>query len=470
MKHLIKIWILVVVVVAIGLQAKAQITGNELNAEIKKQVYAGNETLVYPRSVLRYYTQSDFQSTWIKPQNGMGPTWQAMLVLDCVMAFGLSHDDYHPKQITYSLLHDILDTPGKVDLRTQATFEITLTDALITLMNHLHYGKLNPEYPAGKIDNGIGLKFKADAYMAEMISKKNLITAIADVQPKMKLYVDLQRRMQLLKGKYQDDCYEVPESEVRKIAINMERLRWAGIEGDNYILINIPTYTLTFQRPDTAYQFKVIVGRPDNPTPTLHSAISHFTTGPEWKVPAKIFARELLPKAMADTAFFENNHYAVYDKKGKYISTNKEAVAQIKKNPASYYARQSAGCDNSLGAVVFRFSNPYDIYLHDTPEQQLFNWVERNFSHGCIRVEKAAALGTLLLKNDDATNLTTVFIKALAAYQTKTFRLKTPVPLSIVYITCDVNDWGLVTYKDIYNLDRSLEMALYNVSEPLSLR
>jgi len=457
--------------ITIKTSAQNRSSNYTLAAEIQRQLNGKAKALNYPQSVLRFYTHNNFQPAWIKPQSGTGQTWQGMLMLDCVMAFGLSHDDYHPKELTYDLLHNILDTPGKVQIGEQARYDIIMTDAVITLLNHLHYGKLNPDYPSHKIDNGLDKKFLADNYLVDALAQKDLMTAIADVQPKTKLYIDLQHRMQLLKGKYQDDCYEVPEAEVRKIAINMERLRWADIEESTYILINIPTYTLTYQLPDTAYQFKVIVGKPTNPTPTLRSAINYFTTGPEWKVPAKIFAKELLPKAMADTGYLENNHYAIYDKSGKYVGASKSQLAAIKKNPGNYYARQSAGCDNALGAVVFRFANTYNVYLHDTPEQRLFNKADRDFSHGCIRLEQADKLGKMLLQNDHAANLVGSFTKAMTRYQTKTFKLKAPVPLHITYLTCAIDEWGLVTnYTDIYNLDKSLEMALYNVSEPLSLR
>lgn len=384
MKRLSKSFIVLFLLGAV-LSACGQVPNNDLTKEIQKQVKAQKAAFSYPKSVLRYYKQHNFQSAWIKPQNGTGPTWQAMLTLDCVMAFGLSHDDYHPKLLTYALLHHILDTPGKVDVKTQAKFEVMLTDAIITLMNHLHYGKLNPDYPAAKIDQGTTVQFKADEYLSTLIGQKDLITAIADVQPKNKWYASLQYRMQLLKGKYQDDCYEVPETEVRKIAINMERLRWAGVEGNNYIMINVPTFTLTYQQPDTAYQFKVVVGKPDTPTPALSTTISYFR----------------------------------YDT-----------------------------------ALLLPLTNSKSIDLQDT--------TEKGIAKRYIRVEQAAKLGELLLKNDGQ--------KAGTIHQNQTFKLKSPVPLHITYITCAVGDYGLVIYKDIYNQDKALETALYNINGPLGLK
>jgi len=74
-----------------------------------------------------------------------------MLMLDCVLQFGLSHDDYHPKELSYDLLHNILEKPGQVSAADKAKYDILLTDALVTFMNHLHYGKLNPDFPLPKL-------------------------------------------------------------------------------------------------------------------------------------------------------------------------------------------------------------------------------------------------------------------------------------------------------------------------------
>lgn len=250
----------------------------------------------------------------------------------------------------------------------------------------------------------------------------------------------------------------------------MERLRWINTEDKTYVLINIPSYTLTFQKPDTAYQFKVIVGKPATPTPTLQSHITYFTTAPEWKVPKSIFIKEILPKALKDTTYLENNHFIIYDNKGKYIQTGKAELIKVKQHAQRYFARQSSGCDNSLGLIVFRFQNSYDVYLHDTPEQLLFAKPERAFSHSCIRVEHAEKLAGLLLNHDGAGNKLPVMRQALEVYQTKNFMLKKPLPIKITYLTCEVREGLLIKYKDIYALDGSLEMALYNTEMPLTMR
>jgi len=439
-------------------------------AEIKKGFENKSwSNLSYPNSVLRFYQRNGFQPVWVDAVKSPKQTWEAMLMLDCVLQFGLSHDDYHPKDLSYDLLHNILEKPLMVSDAEKAKYDITLTDAVIAFMNHLHYGKLNPDFPPDKIDDGIAGGFNADEFLATALPQKDFMKAVISVQPKLKAYTDLQYQMHLLEGVYQGDCYDVPDSTVRRIAINMERLRWASVSDSTYIHINIPSYTLKFHQPDTTYEFKVVVGKPGWPTPTLNSAISYFTTAPEWKVPKKIFETEILPKALKDPAFLEKNQFSIYDEKGNYVSPGSEALLMVKNNPDRYSARQSSGCDNSMGLIVFRFPNIYDIYLHDTPEQQLFKQQDRDFSHGCIRVEQAGKLADLILTMDGSANLIASVHRAIKYYKTQTFTLKKTVPIKVTYLTCEVQNGAMVVYKDIYDLDKRLEMALYNITDPLVL-
>lgn len=440
-----------------------------LSAEIQRQLLSNELNLYYPNSVKRFYQKSNFTSPWLKPQSGTGATWQAMLMIDCVLQFGLSHDDYHPHELIYSELHNIFEKPGTVSIQKQARFDIMLTDAIINFINNLHFGKLNPDFPPAIVDNA-STGFSAVDVLTIALGQNDFMAAIGNAQPKSKEYADMQDHMRQWTGQYTGDCYEVPESSIRKLAINMERLRWANVDSGAYIQINIPSYTLNLYEADSTYSFKVVVGKPENPSPTLQSQISYFTTAPEWKVPNKIFRKELLPKALANPSYVENNHYALYDNKGGYIEPTADNLLQIKQHPRQYHITQSSGCDNALGLVVFRFPNIYDVYLHDTPEQQLFKKDARDFSHGCIRVENAENLAALLLKYDNAANKIPALHKAIAKYQTLNFNLTKPVPIKITYLTCIVREGEVIDYKDIYDLDNRLEMIFYNVTTQFATR
>lgn len=423
------------------------------------------QALNYPKSVTRFYSQSDFQPIWVTAEKDVRKTWEALLMLDCVLQFGLNHPDYHPKELLYSTMHDILETSSKVSITEKARFDVLLSDALITFMNHLHFGKLNPVYTNTIIDKGELPGFCAEDVLKNALVQNDFMTAVLDVQPKVREYVLMQDYMKLMKGQYMDDCYEAPEGIVRKLAINMERLRWAAINENTFIQINIPSYTLKLCVPDTTYVFKVVVGKPGSPTPVLQSAITHFSTAPDWKVPKNIFIKEMLPKALKNLLFLDNNHLAIYDLKGKYVSPIEDSLMVIKKAPDRYYMRQSAGCDNALGRVVFRFQNAFDIYLHDTPEQQFFDRDVRPLSHGCIRIQQAEQFAAILLNLDGQKKNNKILHQAMSSYQVRVFNLIKPIPLKITYLTCEIGENGIVEYPDIYKQDAALEQTFYGIEK-----
>ncbi len=450
---------------------RTRITDTSVSAYMKQYLGANDHTLLlyYPKSVRRFYQTQGEDPAWVNTVNAR-QTWQAMMLLDCVLQYGLSFNDYHPKELLYDPLHTMIEEPGKISNIKKAKFDILLTDALIALMNNMHYGKLNPEYAADNLDEGLMVPFHAETALLSARQQPDFTHAVENAQPQSKQYAAMQDKMRQLEGVYKGDCYEPRDEEIVKIAINMERLRWANPDVSTYIQVNIPSYTLKYVQPDTTYLFKVVVGKTSAPTPTLNSEITYFTTFPEWKIPQKIFINELLPKALKDTGFFDNNHYSIYDKTGKYVSLDRATLLTIKRHPDQYYARQSSGCDNALGQLVFRFRNVYDIYLHDTPEQKLFSAEERPFSHSCIRVEKAVELASLMLKTEGGQSEAALLEKAMKRRLTRNISLKTPIPIKITYLTCEVNQGEIITYKDVYGLDKSLAMALYSTTESLTVK
>ncbi|WP_316784143.1 L,D-transpeptidase family protein [Pedobacter frigiditerrae] len=437
-------------------------TPDSIKIEIEKQL--DNPDLLkqfnFPKTVKRFYSLNSNQANWLRPEQDIKPTVSAMLLLDCVRQFGLQPADYHNKVLNYVLMYDALNN-NKLKATVKVEFELLLTDAMISMINHLHNGKYNPFLDKDSIDNGLKNEFNAEELLLKFKNSSSLMENILAVQPQIDEYSKLQGYMKLIAGQYTCDAYETPEKEIRLISMNMERLRWINTAGSTYLHVNIPTYKLYYHTADSIYEFKVVVGKPSTPTPTLKSFISHLESAPDWKVPHKIFINELLPKAIKDNSYFDNNHMAVYDQKENFISINSKTIAQIKQNPKLYHARQTAGCDNALGKVVFRFNNAYDVYLHDTPEQQYFSRSKRALSHGCVRVQKAENLAALLLEKDQQSNQITTLKTAMINYTKRQFTLKNPVPVLITYLTTTVENGLIVYHEDTYKLDNVLEKQIF---------
>jgi L,D-transpeptidase YcbB len=202
------------------LQLQAQ---NSIDLAIRKN----RANLYYPRSVGQFYKQNGYKLVWIAPDTVKTHTWEAMMMLDCVKLYGLSHNDYHPKQLVYDRLHTLVEQGGTST--EKALYDILLTDAMIRLMNDMHYGKLNPIYTSAKIDRGVS--FKAGKELQLATRSQEFPSSIDKTQPQSKLYLDLQDHMRIVVGQRSGDCYLIPPKLVRKMAINLERLRWISSTG-----------------------------------------------------------------------------------------------------------------------------------------------------------------------------------------------------------------------------------------------
>ncbi|WP_412468662.1 L,D-transpeptidase family protein [Pedobacter sp. KLB.chiD] len=453
------------VVNTFGFAVRTEDTVKIDSLSLKKKIFSLRPKLNYPNLVDRFYQDRFYKCAWVMQDTVQSDVWTSMLLMDCVLQFGLNRNDFHPDQLTYDALQPL--TRPKAKLQEQEIFDIYLTDALITLINHLHYGKFNPVVTTERLESKVSLNFDPVTHLEKAIGHSNFMSNVTSAQPQADMYKMLQDYLHLVKGQYIDDCYEFPEGDARKMAINMERLRWINTGDRYFIQINIPSYTLKLVKDDRVVIFKTVVGKPSSPTPELQSKVKYITTSPDWKVPHKIFTTELLPKIWKDSTYLIHNHYSIYDRKQNVVPLTKDNIAAIKANPNLYDARQSSGCDNALGKVVFRFPNVFDIYLHDTPEQKLFKKQKRSFSHGCIRVENAGLLAELLLRNDGVSGQVPALKTSMLNATKKDFHLKNPVPLKITYITCEVNEGQLRVFPDIYHRDPVLESLMFPIDNKL---
>ncbi len=246
----------------VPLQLQAQ---NSVGSAIRKN----RANLYYPRSVKQFYKQNGYKLAWIAPDTVKTHAWEAMLMLDCVKLYGLSHNDYHPKQLLYDRLHFLVEQGGTNT--EKALYDILLTDAMIRLMNDMHYGKLNPIYTSAKIDRGT--PFKAGKELQVAIESQNFLSLIDKSQPQSKLYLDLQDHMRLVVGQRSGDCYLIPPGLVRKMAINLERLRWISSTGKDVHLTCIV-------REGQVIYFKDIDNSDGKLERALASDINHINVNP----------------------------------------------------------------------------------------------------------------------------------------------------------------------------------------------
>ena len=173
---------------------------------------------------------------------------------------------------------------------------------------------------------------------------------------------------------------------------------------------------------------RVIVGKPETPTPALKSVINYETLNPYWHVTGDLAKTLIAPRVLSKgPSYLTARGYEVVSTWGKdaqvlpAASVDWKAVAA---GAAKVYVRQRPGPANSLGQFKFDLPDGDGIYLHDTPKKELFAQDERNLSHGCVRLEDAPRLARWLLGKDPPA----------ASVPEQNVLLPEPVPIRISYL------------------------------------
>ena len=246
---------------------------------------------------------------------------------------------------------------------------------------------------------------------------------------------------------------------IRQIELNLERMRWLPENlGRRHLRVNIPNYHLQIiEDSRTALEMRVVVGKGENPTPVLSDQITHVTFNPYWNIPESIALKETVPLLLKDKKYAEKHGIQVVmkaDQEEIVDSTKiswKEAIHDA--NAFPYVLRQQPGPGNALGKVKFMFPNRFNVYLHDTPTRHLFRETQRDYSHGCVRVEHPAELAEYLLKETPGWNADRIK-NAMQSSEEVSVSLANPLPVHIVYWSVWVGkDGKLQRRPDIYDLD-----------------
>lgn len=267
-------------------------------------------------------------------------------------------------------------------------------------------------------------------------------------------------------GKLGKNTYDALNQSVneklKKLYVNMERLRWLPISpSDTLVSINIADFTLVYRNgADTLLKSRTVVGRDFRQTPVFESKISYLVFAPTWTIPQTILRNDVLPKVAKDSNYLRQHSMVVLDRSGNRVSSSSIDWKKALKGNFPFMIRQDPGPENPLGKVKFMFPNKYSVYVHDTPSKSLFARDERTFSSGCIRMDAPRDLAILLLNDSTRWNRDAVTTFMNSNKET-TVVLKKPVRVSIYYLTSWADASKKVYFrKDIYNRDKGVYKAL----------
>jgi murein L,D-transpeptidase YcbB/YkuD len=272
-----------------------------------------------------------------------------------------------------------------------------------------------------------------------------------------------------------------PDRTIRlgRILVNMERWRWLPPNlGEFYVWSNVPEFlTRVVKKGETIHSDRVVAGQPDWATPAFSADMKMIVFHPSWGVPDGIKRKELWPLlrnssrgdflglftgAQSSRAVLEQHKLQTYYQ-GRPIDPNQ--VDWSSANIGAYEFRQPPGPTNVLGTIKFMFPNKHDVYMHDTPERDLFARPFRGLSHGCMRVADPRRLAAILLAQDKG--WTEQQVGSLLNGGTREVELTAHIPVHVTYFTAMVDRQGnLRTFGDLYGLDTRMGAGLFGGKVP----
>ncbi|MFG1351731.1 L,D-transpeptidase family protein [Xanthobacter autotrophicus] len=231
------------------------------------------------------------------------------------------------------------------------------------------------------------------------------------------------------------------------VIANMERWRWLPRDlGEAYVMVNIPEFLVRiYQSGHEIHETRVVVGKPQTPTPLLTREMQYIVVNPAWNIPPSIARNEMMPLLRSDPS-----------------ALSRRGIEVVRNGSGGYSFRQVPSERNALGRIKFMFPNDHSVYLHDTPSKALFQNDRRAYSHGCVRVYEPLKFGEVIfnlgLPND---NWTQARIGKMFGSSERYVNLKQRFPVHIVYFNLVVDDAGrLAVREDLYGINAETKTLL----------
>lgn len=228
--------------------------------------------------------------------------------------------------------------------------------------------------------------------------------------------------------------------------------------GRRHLMVNIPAaYVEAVEDGSVATRHTAVVGRLSRPTHLVNSKIYEVILNPYWTAPRSIVEKDIMPLMRKDPTYLEKNAIRLIDGKGNEVAP--ETVDWNGEAPNLMF-RQDPGKINAMASTKINFYNKNGEYMHDTPQQGLFNKLMRFESSGCVRVQNVRDLTNWLLRETPGWSRQQME-QVIATGVNTPIKLAAEVPVYFVYISAWGMPDGIVQFRDdIYQMDGNAELAL----------
>ena len=245
-----------------------------------------------------------------------------------------------------------------------------------------------------------------------------------------------------------------------QLETNLVRLRsMSGFLGDRYVMVNIPAAQIeAVENGSVVLRHTALVGKIDRQTPSLNSKIHEIILNPYWTSPRSIIEKDIVPLMRKDPTYLTRNNIRLFDGKGEEVAP--ETIDWNAEKAPDLMFRQDPGKGNAMSSTKINFHNPHAVYMHDTPQQGVFNKLMRFESSGCVRVQNVRDLNTWLLRDTPGWNRQAIEA-TIASRENTVIELAEPVPVYFVYFSAWASEDGVVQFRDdVYQRDGVDELAL----------
>lgn len=244
-----------------------------------------------------------------------------------------------------------------------------------------------------------------------------------------------------------------------QLQTNLERLRsMTSTLGGRYVMVNIPAAQIeAVEAGRVVSRHTAIVGKTDRQTPILSSRIHEININPYWNAPESIVRRDIIPLMRKNPNYLSENNIRIFGPGGEVdpmtIDWSTEEAAKLR-------FRQDPGRINAMATIKINFHNAHAVYLHDTPQQSLFNNLMRFDSSGCVRVQNVRDLVTWILRETPGWERRQIEQTIQTDSDVKV-AVNNPVPIHMTYISAWASGDSAAHFRDdIYGRDGVEELQL----------
>ncbi len=369
----------------------------------------------------RFYTRRDFEPVWTS-REGDARAFKALIL--GARDHGLDPDLFHA-----GLLR-------RMDMFPPDRRELLLSHAVLTYAEALANGAV-PQ--SRRKDREALLPEPVDVaeVLDEALAGPDPVAAIEALAPQTPSYRAL--REALRRQRQAGLATKAQVNRLRAIEANLERQRWLPRElPPDRVWVNVPDQQLVLYRNDRPiFVTRVVVGEATDrkQSPEFSTTIESALFNPPWVIPHDIVEADIRPMLKQDPLYLVKNKIV--------LLPNGDA-------------EQAPGPQAGLGAVMFEMPNRFDVYLHDTPDKEVFSRDNRRLSNGCIRVHNPLQFAALLM--DEPLE---VIHQKVATGDTMRKSLDQPVPVFLLYHTAFASPGrDLEIRPDFYDRDEALWQRL----------